>query len=251
MELIHMESTAGQVQCGLFLSSNSPQRAFILLPGFWGDFRRPAYQTGCETLSRHGTVLAANLRGHGGSEGVFTFGKRELSAPKPLYAFLRETGAKTVTAAGFSMGGWIIASYLAEAGGDALMTEHLVLCGTPSRLPWLFPRPWKPGFALQLLKGGRGVVRVNPLHLWPPRRLDPALARLSNIPTTVVHATGDWMVHHRHGERIFKALEGARRFVKIRDRRGLHVEMLCLYHPETVVHAILNIPSAKREATGD
>lgn len=217
----------------------SPAGSFLILPGLWGDFRRPAYLRLCESLQTHGAVLAANMRGHPGSGGLFQFGRAEVRDCAPLFAFLESEGRLPVTAIGFSMGGWVLARFLAETPSARNQVRRLVLCGVPSRLPWVLPRPWKKGLWIQLRYGGKGAVRANPLSLWPPQDLVPVVTQLDGIPVSLLHGRNDWMVHHRHTERLLQALPSSSTRVRVVEAaEGLHVEMVALFHLREVLEAI-------------
>ena len=219
-----------------------PRRGFLVVPGFWGDWRRPGYAGLMKALSEHGTVLAANLRGHGGCSGWFSFGRNEPGDMGPLYDHLLDQGVRRITSLGFSLGGWALAEHLSASADHRSITGHLLLAGVPSRMPWVLPRPWIPGLWTQLRKGGRGWVRPDPLSLLPGRDLRPAVEKLGDLPVTVLHCERDWMVHHRHGERLYGRVRGPKRWVLIPDRRGLHVEMVCLCHGDKVLEAALHPP---------
>ncbi len=238
--------------CGLQKSSDPThaRRGFLLVPGFWGDWRRSGYLGVIEDLGQYGTVLASNLRGHPGSSGWFTFGKKETSDMGALIGHMKELGIEEITACGFSMGGWVLAAHLAEAPEDRSVIRHLVLAGVPSRLPWIMPRFWRKGLWVQLRHGGRGMIRANPLSLFPPRDLSPALERLDGIPITVLHGEKDWMVDDAHGRALYDSLKGPRQWIFLPDRRGLHVEMLAYFHKDVLLEAILTSPKGAGAVPG-
>ena len=86
------------------------------------------------------------------------------------------------------------------------------------------------------------MVRPNPGALWPTRELARRLVLLEELPVTVIHGQDDWLVHHRHGEALFDALVGPKRWLLIEDRRGFHAEMLAHFYREVLEEAILNPP---------
>ncbi len=240
IQRVIVRTPAGPSECGFWAPApGAPPGGCLLLPGFWGDWDRRAYLALALVLSRRGAVLAANLRGHRGSPGLFTFGRKEPGDVESLYEELARRSPGPVTALGFSMGGWTLAARLAADPALRHATRRLVLASVPYRLPWVLPRPWRPGLALQLLLGGRGLVRPSPLGLWPPRDLLSCCAALDGLETVIVHATHDFMVHHRHALKLYGALpRGKRCLVLVQDWRGPHAEMLALLHRETVANAV-------------
>ena len=216
---------------------------FIILPGFWGDWRREAFAALAAELDRHGTVFAANMSGHPGSSGAFTFGIREAGDVAALYTEVRKRFSGKVTALGFSLGGWSLARHLASCEDDRKATVHLVMACVPSKLPWLAPRPWKKGLLIQLERGGKGLVAPAPLSLLRPRELGREVAALGDLPTSFIHCSDDWLVHHSHSESLYASAEDPKRLIVIDDPRGLHAEMLALFHLRELISAVLEIPS--------
>jgi pimeloyl-ACP methyl ester carboxylesterase len=219
---------------------------FILIPGFWGDWRRLAYRNLASELSRHGSVIAANMRGHSGSTGWFAFGAREERDASALFREARRRGFREITAVGFSLGGWALARHLAAAQGDRSLTRHLVLVCTPARVP-LTPRPWKRGLFVQLRHGGRGWVRPDLRHLWSPRHLGASMAELGDLPVSLVYAEDDWMVPPEHGRELLRAARGPRAWKVVSDPRSLHAEMLALFQQGELIRAILGTPECPED----
>jgi hypothetical protein len=242
IEELHLKTKDGaRLLAGFVPGPPGIRRGFLLIPGFWGDWRRKAYMQIAKSLSKHGAVLAANMRGHPGSSGWFSFGKREHLDAATLVAEARRRGLGELTAVGFSLGGWAFARHLSSQGEDRAQTRHLVLVSTPAFLP-LRPRPWKRGLFVQLRAGGKGWMRPDLRGLWPPRSLADSLAQLGDLPVSFIYAQDDWMVPPKHGETLRAAAAGPSRWVFIADARGLHAEMVALFHAETLLRAILDPP---------
>jgi uncharacterized protein len=78
--------------------------AILLLHGFAGHRRKPAYARMAERLARDVTVLALDLRGHGASAGTSSLGATEVHDVRAAAAWLRRAGHDWVAAVGASMG---------------------------------------------------------------------------------------------------------------------------------------------------
>ena len=63
------------------------------------DIARRKVRAVARTL-QHGTVLAANLRGHPGSSGWFAFGRKDTSDMGVLMREMRNLGVEEITACG-------------------------------------------------------------------------------------------------------------------------------------------------------
>ena len=247
-ETLRLDTEDGErLLCGLFPGPEGCARGFLLVPGFWGDWRREAYRELARLLSSHGTVLACNMRGHPGSTGWFTFGFREHLDAAALYAEACRRGFGEITAVGFSLGGWALVRHLFAHAPDRERTRHLVLVSTPARLP-LMPRPWRRGLWTQLRHGGRGWVLPHLTSLMAARRLEESLAGLGDLPVTFVYGRRDWMVGPRHGESLREAARGPARWLLMDEPRGLHAEMLALYYRDELVDATLSAPEREPSA---
>lgn len=243
MEPFFVEAGGCRLEAGIWrCPAPRTQGGMLLVPGFWGDFKRPAFTGICESLAQLGPAAAVNLRGHGRSSGIFTFGDREAGDMAYVFKAMEERGMLPLRVIGFSMGGWVLARFLAARPEWREKTAHLVLAGVPSRLPWVLPKPWLPGLWVQLLRGGKGIVRPNLVSMMKARDLLADAGSLAGLPVTVLHGRGDWMVHHAHGERLYGALRGPRKMILADNPLKLHVEMLAFYRPELFARAVLEAP---------
>lgn len=235
-----------KLEASLVKSNKITGQNFLVLPGFWGDFKRVAYINLIDKLIKSGTVLSVNLRGHGKSNGLFTFGRREGYDMKFIFDYLQENGMTPVTVLGFSMGGWITAEFLSDNGNISKYVSHLVMICTPFCLPWIMPLFYRKGLFYQLKFGGKGLVRTTFIDALIPKSLEDSLKRLDGLGVSVIQGGSDWLVQPFHGKLIYKNLSVPKRYIEISDRNGLHAEMLLHFHTDEILNAAINPPVSNR-----
>jgi pimeloyl-ACP methyl ester carboxylesterase/molybdopterin converting factor small subunit len=204
----------------------SQATAFVVAHGFTGAGDRPAVQRITEVLSRFGGVLVPDLRGHGGSAGVTTFGGREVLDIDATVRHARELGYGTVVSCGWSMGGVAVIRHAALTGLSAaavradeqhhLHPSHPVgavaSISAPSR--W-YVRDTVAMRRLHLLaetRGGRWVGRrmlgvrmgAGPPAVPPWSALECAAA-VAPVPLLVVHGDSDRYLPAWHGRTLAAA----------------------------------------------
>ena len=99
---------------GLRLSAilDRPERAgsagssfVLLLPGFWRRAESTRIRWLALEFARRWPVITLDFRGHGESQGAFTFGQLEHLDVEAALAAARERGLNRVALVGLSMGG--------------------------------------------------------------------------------------------------------------------------------------------------
>ncbi|MBW3620963.1 MAG: alpha/beta fold hydrolase [Actinobacteria bacterium] len=168
--------------------------AVVLAHGFAANRRKPAYAYLADGLAQRMSVLALDLRGHGGSGGISTLGDREALDVAAGIAWLRAYGHRWVGAVGLSMG----ATSVLHAGARGAPADAIVVVSatarfrmpaeTPpmQRLASVWHTPWKRHGLRALLR-----VRIVPPTAWTsPGHPEDLVAGIS-APLLVVHGDDD------------------------------------------------------------
>jgi pimeloyl-ACP methyl ester carboxylesterase len=179
-------------------------RFVLLAPGFWRKRRDRENVFVAVHLVRLGyDVVTFDFRGHGGSDGVYSFGReewRDFLAVAEFFCASHEDFA----ALGFSMGGAIAADSLARQPG--LPCRALVMVSSPADFARLRPRPWRPAaWKMMALERALDPPRVD-WKILPgekPRAME-AVGRLE-IPKLIVTFEDDWLVEPSHGDLLEQA----------------------------------------------
>jgi pimeloyl-ACP methyl ester carboxylesterase len=177
----------------------------VFLPGFSGSSGKLVVREVAERLRPFAGVLVVDLRGHGHSSGMCTFGDREVLDADAAVGAARDLGYRRVVTVGWSMGASTALRHAALAGrgrvhGFAVRNpvDAVVSVSAPSR--W-FVRDTAPMRRLEWLAataGGRAVarralkVRISP-DGWPEIPAAPVevVGDIAPTPLLVVHGDED------------------------------------------------------------
>ncbi len=193
----------------------------VLAPGFWRvRLGRENLFLANHFVRRGYDVAALDFRGHGDSEGGYSFGTAEHQDFVAVIEELVGEGRmyERFSAIGLSMGGAIAAHAL--AGRPDLPCRALAMISSPADLGSLRPKPWKLGALRQVRL--RHAVRVPRLAARDIRarrpRADEAVGSLA-MPKLIVTSEDDWLVDPSHGRALALGFGRARRARALRPAR--------------------------------
>ena len=228
-------------------------RVVLIVPGFWRTRSWPSLVAMVRVLSDSGhSVAILDVRGHGDSGGRYTFNRAEtLDVEAVVRDLIRLDGVEEIDLIGFSVGGAISTCTAARGIVPAV---SLTLISPVARFGWIRPRlsPWK--FSRHLAAGqALRMPRFEWSFAWSRKEIAvEAMPRVS-VPTLVIHARGDWLIHHRHGEALHEAA-GARGSLQLLDLDdGYHADRIFSAAPgvaEKIVLKFLSNARTKRPPRG-
>lgn len=189
-------------------------RIVLVVPGFWRHRRYPTLIALADRITAAGASVAImDIRGHGDSGGRFGFNRDEFRDVLAVANGLVATGFQHIDVIGFSLGGSIAITAISRGPeipwGSAMIISAVADFG---RLrPWI--SPWKAHHHLALSQATR-MPRFDWGFGWHGKvKAEDEIAR-ARVPLTIVHARGDWLVGHRHGETLF---------ARASDPKSLHI----------------------------
>lgn len=182
--------------------------ALALCHGFLGWHRKGGIVRFVERLAERFRVYAVDLRGHGASTGVCTFGDRELLDAEATVSLARaETDAPVVTV-GLSMGGIAVLRHAAFRGG----VDAVVAVSAPARWDGHTSRAVAQMRWLSSTERGRMLARAMGARIsteWGrPDDPESVVGRIAPTPVILVHGRDDhffdeeeaWRLYRRAGE---------------------------------------------------
>ena len=205
----------------------------VLAPGFWRvRLARENLFLATHFARRGYDVAALDFRGHGESDGGYSFGATEHQDFQAVLDELVGEGKmyERFAVLGLSMGGSIAAQALALRPDQPC--RALVMISSPADLRALRPKPWKLGALRQVrLRHAMRVPKLSARQLTARRpRATDAVASLS-MPKLIVTAEGDWLVDPSHGRALARASAAPVEHVHFDLPGALHADGLVEFVP--------------------
>lgn len=208
--------------------------AILVSPGIFMHRDSAEHRLLAARLSDLAHVVTLDVRGHGDSGGLFSFGAKEPEDLAELCALLRQRYARVI-AVGFSFGGYNACVAAALHGAF----DAVAMVGAPHRLFILDHNFVNRGLLRSLgpmLRRRRRATRALPSL--PLRRPVPSrlIGRIAPKPVLIVHGSDDWLIPPKHARRLFDAAGEPKRLVMIEG--GLHAENMLAVDPDPLVAAL-------------
>jgi alpha-beta hydrolase superfamily lysophospholipase len=182
--------------------------ALVFCHGFLGWHRKERIVRFVERLAARFQVYAFDLRGHGRSAGVSTFGDREYLDVDAVVALARRETGGPLASMGGSMGGIAVLRQAAFRDG----VDAVVTVSTPARWDGHRSDAVRQIWWLTSTPAGRRLARVMGVRLtdaWDGTE-DPeaVVERVAPVPLIIVHGRDDhffdveeaWRLYRRAGE---------------------------------------------------
>jgi len=211
------------------------EKVIIIAPGFFTSKDTKTYRGIEKDLSRSFDVISMDFRGHGKSQGFYTYSANEKEDLKAVVDYAKSYGYKKIGVLGFSYGGAIAMVQTAEYKN----IDSLVCVGSPMASEEIEFKWWTPeAFKLGILKfeWGNGVRPGNPF-LKKVRSID-IVKFISPTPIFFIHGTGDPTVDQRHSQMLYEAANELKA-IKLFEN-GSHAEEIYRRYPVDFVHVILS-----------
>lgn len=208
----------------------------LVAPGLFTSRDCPEHQAVAEQLAEIADVVTVDMRGHGESEGRFTWGQREPQDVAALAAHLRGSYER-VGAVGFSFGGYHVGAAAAlHRSFDAVAMVATPRSFSPLDGHFLFRGIRKSLLAARRRRGYAG--RFSLRSFCTGRR--PATAFISAIsptPLLIAHGTGDWLLGTHHAHDLFGRASEPKSLVFIDG--APHAEGMMVTHADRLMPPLL------------
>lgn len=174
--------------------------AILVVPGLFMTRSCPEHRILAARLSTVADVVTLDVRGHGDSDGQFSFGLRE---PNDIATVVEALGPRytAVGGIGFSFGG----HHLTTAASRGAELTAIATVGTPARFFRFHGRLLTHHLARTIGLAARRRAACSRLAFPSlgrrPSFLD-AVGRLPGTPLLVAHGTEDWLVPHSDSHEI-------------------------------------------------
>ncbi|MDQ4005459.1 MAG: lysophospholipase [Actinomycetota bacterium] len=186
----------------------------ILCHGLLGWHRKMRIVRFAEVLTTRFAVFAIDLRGHGASEGVCTYGDREILDVDAAVAFARaERPSEPVVTLEISMGGTSVLRHGGLRGG----VDMVVSVSAPARWDGHTSRAVRQLTWMGSTERGRRAARAMGVRLSPLARVsempEDVIGRISPTPVLVVHGRDDHFFDEEEAWRLYRAARTPKRLM--------------------------------------
>lgn len=216
--------------------AQSERRVILVAPGLFTSRECPEHQAFAEQLTAIADVVSVDVRGHGQSEGRFSWGVQEPEDVAALASDLRRTYDR-VGAVGFSFGGYHAGAAAARHRVfDAVAMVATPRCFSPLDRHFLLRGIRKSLLAARRRRGYAGRFSLLPFR--PGRR--PAMAFVGEIaptPLLLMHGTGDWLLGVHHVEELYRRASEPKSMVLVDG--APHAEGMMVDHAATLLPPLL------------
>jgi len=209
-------------------------RVLLVVPGILTHRDSAEHRLLAMRLEPIADVATLDVRGHGDSEGAFSWGLREPDDVSGLALHLR-TRYRRVGAIGFSFGGYHVAVAAGRSEVGPLF-DAAALVAAPARLFILDHNFLTPGLLRSLPLMARRRRRWTRMGYGGLRGRDTPLRlvhRIGPTPLLIAHGTADWLVPPKHSRWLHARASEPRELLLIEG--GLHAEYLLSRDPERLV----------------
>ncbi len=191
--------TSSGLKISISHESSAKDRAIVIAPGFFQSKETMTFQKIAKDLSLDFDVVSMDFRGHGKSEGLYTFSALEKEDLKSVIDYAKQS-YKKVGVLGFSLGGSVAIIEQAEFRNiDSLVCVCSPMASKEVEFKWWTLAAMRLG--LRGLERGAGVRPGNP---WLPKvNAIDVVSQISPTPIFFIHGAKDPTVNVRHSQMMF------------------------------------------------
>jgi fermentation-respiration switch protein FrsA (DUF1100 family) len=232
-ERLESFTTADGVTLRATRIATGSRRVVLVSPGIFLHRDSLEHRMLARRLAAFADVVTLDIRGHGDSEGAFTWGVREPEDVAAVAATLRRTYDR-VGGLGFSFGG----HHVGMAAARHRAFDAVALVAAPRNLFLLDHNFLTAGLlrsAPLILRRRRRRTRLA-LPFRPPPSLARVVDRIAPTPLLLVHGSADWLIPPAHVRALFARAGEPKSLVMI--ERGLHAENILVDEPEPLYAAL-------------
>ena len=194
----------------------SHKKVIIMAPGFFNNKETYLFKKMTEDMTKEYDVICFDFRGHGKSNGLFTWTSNEANDLRVVVKYAKEQGYEKIGVMGFSLGA---ATTLIEASKNTDI-DSIVAVSTPYDFWKINYHFWKPemveDFKLNIgPKGkGKGIRPGNPF-LKKNKPID--IVEKVKAPIYFIHGENDWLINKEHSEKLYMKAVSEKKLTIVKD----------------------------------
>ena len=208
--------------------ADSKAGVVIVAPGWCMTKDSDAFCRISEMFAKNFDVISFDFRGHGKSDGFYTFTSKELMDMDCVVRFARKNNYKKIYLAGFSLGAAISLIY---ASKSRFITK-VIAVSAPSDFDKIENEMWKKeawGETFKKFEAERfASIRPYPIPLKKIKPID--VVEKIKVPTLFIAGEKDPTVHAWHTKKLFDKAICMKKYKEYKN--GCHAEDLFLHFEE-------------------
>lgn len=204
------------------------KKVIVVAPGMAQHKDTQVFHDISESLASDYDVFTLDFRGHGKSEGWFTFSAKEVLDLKCALDYLKPQYEK-IGMVGFSLGAASAIIVTAETGE----VSSLISVGSPTTFSKIDFHFWRIEAFMNLIDNftpeglKKGVRFINPFSK-KPKPID-SIGKIKDTPVLFIHGENDWIIRPKHSRKLYEKKEGEKKLIVV--KKGLHAEKMFELNP--------------------
>ncbi|MDP2653179.1 MAG: alpha/beta fold hydrolase [Candidatus Omnitrophota bacterium] len=211
------------------------EKVIIIAHGFFNSKQAVLLRRLGESLANEYDVILFDFRGHGRSDGLFSWTAKEYLDLLGIVELASKNYGR-IGLIGFSLG----AATSIIAASKTMSINSIVSISAPAEFARIDCRLWgfdvKNDFFYNLFGEGKHGKGIRPGPFWHKKEKPLEIVKKAGIPIFYIHGDADWIVRPWHSEELYKNTAAFKRLSIIKN--GPHAEHLFREHNEEMLHLI-------------
>jgi len=221
----HNLTTKDKINIAVNHYQNGHEEVVIVAPGWCMTKDSDAFCKISEMFAQHFDVICFDFRGHGKSDGLYTFTAKELMDMDAVVRFARKNDYKKIYLAGFSLGAAIAVIYAAKSR----FIDNVIAVSVPADFDKIENQMWRKeawGETFKKFELTRfASIRPYPLSLEKIKPID--VIEKIKAPVLFVAGEKDPTVHPWHTKALYEKAVCPKEYKEYKN--GCHAEDLFLH----------------------
>lgn len=216
--------TSDNVKISYYHYKSGYEKVVIIAHGFNNSKNNEVFKDISKRLADKFDVFIFDFRGHGQSDGVFSWSSKEDKDLRAVYNYLAPKYNK-IGLIGFSFGAAISINSLIYKNP----VKSFVAVSGPSDVNKIdldfWEMDWQEDVVYAFSKEGRTGKGIRPGPFWLKKKKPLESIRKINIPVLFVHGSRDWVIRPWHSKVLYDNCSSKMKQIEIM-KDGLHAEYL-------------------------
>lgn len=213
------------------------ESVIIICPGFFNSKKNRWMRKTAQLISQEYDTMLFDFRGHGDSNGKFSWSAREHLDLGVVLDYAVQSGYKNIGILAFSLGA-VVSANVASKRSDI---KSMVLISCPLSFWKIDYHFWEPemfsdlGDNIDCKWEGKGA-RITNLFMPKPKPID-SISKIKDTAVFFIHGDRDWIIKDYHSKKLFDLTKTHKKIEII--EKGLHGERMIQQYPDKMKSLLL------------